>query len=105
MLVFPERLFARTLMIRGAWLWLGCSLMVAGGGAASAAMGGPKPHFGGGISVIAVPVSVAALGLLEAKWRNEDRFLMNMGVAPAMIAVLSFAPAMALEILLLVSGI
>jgi hypothetical protein len=91
----PVQPFARALLLRSVVIWVGTRIMFAIGGIPAGA-----PLLNLRTSVMAVAV-VAILGLIDARRRNEDLFLANLGVGyPAILAVAAF-PALCLEILLL----
>ena len=99
---FPERSLTIALLRRGAILWLLARLMVlslSGALSGRVAVGLLPP------SALALALGVGALGLLDARRRNEHRFLANLGVSPIVIAVLSTVPALLGELALGISGL
>jgi hypothetical protein len=93
----PERSMTTALLRRGALLWFFARL-------ALLAVGAMRPDRGtwrlGTSAAFMLIIAVGALGYLEARRRNEHRFLANLGVSPTMIIVLSLLPAFAAEIVL-----
>jgi hypothetical protein len=56
-------------------------------------------------AVLALLMAVGALGLLEARRRNEARFLANLGVSSTTIMAVSLLPGLLAEIALGVAGL
>jgi hypothetical protein len=100
----PERSLAIALLLRGATVWFLVRLTVG----VPWALGSQLP--GRSVLKLTIPASillvllVGALGLLEARRRNEHRFLANLGVSPFMIVVLSMTPALLAEACLGIAG-
>jgi hypothetical protein len=96
----PERSFAIALLVRAAVLWLVLRAVI---GTASVIVPGQRPR---GPFVLSIPASlglvgiVGTLALLDARRRNEGRFLANLGVSEAVIVLLSMIPAAAAELLI-----
>jgi len=98
----PERSLTVALLRRGAVLWLLARLMV---GSMSAAVSG---HGSVGLlppTALALALAVGALGLLDARRRNEHRFLANLGVSQIVIVTLSTIPALLGELAVGVGGL
>jgi hypothetical protein len=95
----PERTLAVALLMRASFLWLVLRAVVS---AAAAIIPGPRTR---NPWVLTIPTTivligmVGALSLLDARRRNEDRFLANLGVSATMIVLLSMLPPLFAEIL------
>ncbi len=94
---FPERSLTIALLRRGTFVWLLVRAVVM----SMSAVGSR------GVSVgllpttaVALALVAGALGFLDARRRNEDRFLANLGVSPIVIYVLSTIPALLGELVL-----
>ncbi|HXS23659.1 MAG TPA: hypothetical protein VN719_05490 [Gemmatimonadales bacterium] len=99
---FPERSLTIALLGRGAIFWMLARMMVvsiSGALSGSVAVGLLPP------SALALALGVGALGLLDARRRNEHRFLANLGISPFVIALLSTVPALVGELALGISGV
>ena len=98
----PERSMAFALIRRGAILWLLARILVVVSGA------GLSGHVSLGIfapTALALSLAVGAMGLLDARRRNEHRFLANLGVSPVMIVLLSTIPALIGELAFGIAGL
>ncbi|HEY3935755.1 MAG TPA: hypothetical protein VGL65_14170 [Gemmatimonadales bacterium] len=98
----PERSFAMGLLLRGAMLWLLARLLVV---STSAAVSG---RISGSLlptTALAFALGVGALGLLDARRRNEYRFLANLGVSQIVILMLATIPALLGELALGIAGV
>jgi hypothetical protein len=93
----PERSLAIALLRRGAFFWLLVRLLVMSISAAVSGRGSVRllPTM-----ALALALGVGALGLLDARRRNEHRFLANLGVSQIVIAMLSTIPALLGELAL-----
>lgn len=98
----PERGMTIALLRRGALLWLLARMLVVASGAALSG------HVSLGIfapTALALSLAVGAMGLLDARRRNEHRFLANLGVSPLTIVLLSIIPALVAELALRIAGL
>ena len=98
----PDRSMVIALLRRGAFLWLLARIMVAASGAAVSG------HISIGVfapTALALSLAVGAFGLLDARRRNEHRFLANLGVSPFTIVALSTVPALIAELVLGAVGV
>lgn len=98
----PERSLTIALLRRGAILWLLARMMV---GSTSALVSG---HASVGLlptTSLALALGVGALGLLDARRRNEHRFFANLGVSQIVIILLSTIPALICEVALGIAGL
>ncbi len=91
----PVQPFLRLLLQRAVGIWLGARLMLS-----FVAIPIDAPLLNLRTSVVAVAV-VAVLGLIDARRRNEDVFLANLGVGYPVILAVAAIPALCLEVLLL----
>ena len=96
----PERSLAIDLLRRGAVIWLIVHLTV--GVFVKLSSGMPRRDLLnlGVETSIALVLLAGGLGLLEARRRNEHRFLENLGVSQVVIVLLSMIPAVAAELAL-----
>ena len=93
----PVRTFVIALLRRGAILWLLVRLMFfAVSGRSSVSL---LPT-----TALALALVVGAFGLLDARRRNEHRFLANLGVSQIVIAMLSTIPALVGELAVNAAG-
>lgn len=97
---FPERRLTLLLFSRGALFWV----LVRSGMLALefAARGELPPSLFPALTTSAalgVVLAVGGLGMLESRRVNEHRFLANLGVSPAVVALLVMLPALCGEIL------
>jgi hypothetical protein len=101
---FPERAFTASLILRASFLWLVLRTLAV---AASAIAPSPRTRSPWMLTIpaaIFLIFLVGGLALLDARRRNEDRFLANLGVSGGVIALLSMAPAAVAEILIGILG-
>jgi hypothetical protein len=91
----PDRLFALALVRRALFLWIGVRLLVALAGGGGAATSGLIPLTARMTALVVLLVGF--LNFLEARRRNEDVLLANLGVAQASVAALSVLPAIMAE--------
>jgi len=96
----PERRLALGLLWRGAYLWaLARGAMLA---LDFASRGALPPSLFPAVTpsaAVGVTLAVGVLGLLESRRVNEHRFLANLGVSPAAVALLVMLPAIGGEML------
>jgi membrane protein YdbS with pleckstrin-like domain len=92
----PERTLAVALLARATFLWLVLRAVIATFGVVTSTR---NPW------VLTIPMALVLIGmvgglsLLDARRRNEHRFLANLGVSQAMMVVLSMTPALVAEML------
>jgi len=96
----PERRLALGFVWRGCLLWVLArsillAVQVAGGGTLPPALIPPLTP----AAALGVVLAVGGLGMLESRRLNEHRFLANLGVSPAVVALLVMLPAVCGEIL------
>ena len=103
-LVLPKRFFTRSYLIRGLWFWLGLRLLLASlGFVLAGGLGFVAGFVGGGAgTTFMLTLAVAGAGWLDAHRRNEEKFLMNLGVALYMLAAIPATSALAAELTMLV---
>jgi hypothetical protein len=94
--------FAAALLGRSVFAWLGVRVFVA---MCIAFLGEvlvppPNPILLSPGAALLVVLGVAALGLLDARRRNEDLFLANLGVSRAQIVFMAALPALVFEFVL-----
>jgi len=96
----PERRLALGIVWRGCLLWvLGRGTLLA---IEFAGSGTPPPTLFPRLTpaaALGVVLVVGGLGMLESRRVNEHRFLANLGVSPAVVAMLVMLPAVCGEIL------
>lgn len=97
--ILPDRLFTRALLGRGVFLWLGTRILFRFGGGLVADRFGPPSIVILPPTAIALSCLVGALGLLEARRRNEHLLLANLGVAQWRIWMIATLPALLAEML------
>lgn len=93
----PERTIAFALLRRSAVIWLLVRCTFALFNAAKTG------HGAFGLTTPAAAwliLVVGALGFVEARRRNEVRFLANLGVAPATVFLMSAMPALVAEVVI-----
>jgi hypothetical protein len=97
----PERTLAVALLARATFLWLVLRAVIATFGVVTGTL---SPW------VLTVPTAIVLIGmvgglsLLDARRRNEHRFLANLGVSEITIALLSMTPAFAAEVAIGILG-
>jgi hypothetical protein len=101
-LVVRVQPFGTAVLRRSAFTWLAVRIFVA---VCVAFLGEllvlpPHPLLLSPVAGLGVVLTVGAIGLMDARRRNEDLFLANLGVSRTQIAVTAAMPALVLELLL-----
>ena len=97
---FPDRVFARPLLIRGTLLWAGARGCLALITWLVAGMEGPVTPQVTVEAAAWIIIVVGALGLLEARRRNEHLLLANLGIYQRTLGLLAAVPALAGEVVI-----
>jgi hypothetical protein len=101
----PDPLFARLFLRRAIFIWLGTRILFEVAGFLVADVLGPPSLFVSPSTAIALSCLVGALGVLDARRRNEHLLLADLGVSQWPIWMISALPALMVEALIALAAL